>query len=204
MEGGSIFTSFELTELETQLVSLQRAARDVRTLAKEEFYKLTTTFEAEAMQRQNSGDRDGHKLLVEATTLWNEQTKQVEDEINADIQFLEQQVRHVQDLKTDRNYWKELELRTLLGDELLDTGKLSTELQKFSEKTKAGFLDLILHIRGKIETAEIEDLVSFLRNLQDKNLPPIPYGSKKEEPQTSGEEKKKGGEQESATIGDEK
>eukprot|EP00762_Andalucia_godoyi_P005032 ANDGO_01458.mRNA.1 hypothetical protein len=210
---GSIFTPQELTALEQQLNSLFKAAKEARTVCKDESFKLSSAFEAEVMSQKQTASKNqqSHASTTTTTTtggehkvkigdclgLMQEIIRQTDDVLVDDMNFLDDQMKLVRKIKNSNDHWAQLELKTILGEDVIDTEALNAEIAEKSNSCRDSFLELMTRLRAILDEGNVDKLYRALKRVQngepvDQDEPepePLPETQPQEgpEPQTQAE-----------------
>jgi hypothetical protein len=165
----SIFSPQELSALEQQLAALHKCAKDTRTVAKDEFFKLVSAFEAETMTIKSSGNKDDSqkKRMADCLALLQDIVRQTDDILVDDMNFMEDQMKLLRKIKNSNDQWAQLELRTILGEELVDTEAMMKEIAERSVAVRDEFMTMMVKLRGVLDENNTPKLFAVLKRIQN-------------------------------------
>ena len=89
--------------------------------------------------------------------------KLIEDGIEKDINMLSEEVKLLKVLKYEKDYWKELELKMVVGDtEIVDIDVFNQDLESNFEKSKEDFDNFMKEIRKMIDRLAFQEITELL------------------------------------------
>ena len=89
----------------------------------------------------------------------------IEEEIDKDINMLSEEVKTLKVLKYEKDYWKELELKMVVGEEeIMDLEVYNQELEANFTKTKEEFDNFMREIRKMIDRLAFQEITDLLIN----------------------------------------
>lgn len=157
----SIFSPAELSAFESQLSALHRSIKETRAFFKEECFKLESSFEATAIASQSNVRLK--KKISECGTILHEIIKGTDDCLADDMNFVDEQMKLIRKIKSTNDQMAQIELKSVLGDDVIDTDEMVQELPQLSEESRARFMEIIGVLR---EILEKEDMPRLLKVLQ--------------------------------------
>mmetsp|Transcript_5195 Transcript_5195/g.19453 ORF Transcript_5195/g.19453 Transcript_5195/m.19453 type:complete len:356 (-) Transcript_5195:57-1124(-) len=163
-----IFTNSQIQDLEHQIKYLQQKQKEIKTHAKEEFKKIQLRLEKEIMDAQQSGNDTLAKTIESAVEACNTLSKIQEEEIDMDYQMLQEQCDHLANLRYEKDYWKELELKGVIGEGEQPTfAEFCKDCDKNFELAQAHLDKKLRLVRRLIDGEQFGEIVQVLSLLQD-------------------------------------
>ena len=89
-------------------------------------------------------------------------SKAVDDEVDKDIILLDEQTKLLKNLRYEKDYWKELELKTIIGDEILNERDFEKDVDEHMTLTQEKVAVLMKTIRNMVDKQEYNNVVRTL------------------------------------------
>ncbi|KAG2374169.1 hypothetical protein C9374_011006 [Naegleria lovaniensis] len=158
-----IFANIELSVMEQQMKNLIAKQKEMKLYVKEEFKKIQLRMEKEVMDAQQDGNTTTVQTIEKIVDLTNVHIKLIEDGIDKDVNMLSEEVKLLKVLKYEKDYWKELELKMVVGEnEIVEIDVFNQDLESNFEKSKEEFDNFMKEIRKMIDRLAFTEITELL------------------------------------------
>jgi hypothetical protein len=176
-----IFTNSEIQLLESHIKYLLTRQKDIKAYVREEFKKIQLRLEKEVMDAQQEGKSDVAKTYIinffsfyrieETADLCVSLTKITDDDIDRDSIYLEEQLKLLKNICYEKDYWKELELKGIIGDEIIKMDTFQKDCDEHFRVTKERFEVLMRDIRRLIDKLNFPKIIEIFSDLGSPSEP---------------------------------
>lgn len=163
-----IFTNSEILALEGQIRHLVSKQKDMKSFVKEEFKNFRSRLEKELRDAQQEGKIELAITIEKALDLTSIHSKVIDDEIDRDVALLDEQTKLLKNLRYEKDYWKELELKMIIGDSFPSEESFVQDVDEHYAITLERITLMMKNIRTMVDKLEYNNVV---RMLDDLNQP---------------------------------
>jgi hypothetical protein len=103
--------------------------------------------------------------IEETSDLCSSLTKTTDDDIDRDSVYLEEQLKLLKNICYEKDYWKELELKSIIGDEVIKQETFQKDCDEHFRITKERFEVLMRDIRRLIDKLNFVKIIEILTDL---------------------------------------
>ena len=159
-----IFTNAEIQLFEKQITLLVKQQKEFKIYVKEEFKKVQLRLEKELLDAQQDNQTQV-PTIEKAVEIAIQIQKQVEESVEKDVQRLEEQLENLKNFRYERDYWNELELKSVIGDYDISFEDFKDDLDQQLAVSKESIEGSIKKIRDLIDQLDFKEIVKVLREL---------------------------------------
>jgi hypothetical protein len=160
-----IFTNSELLVLEEQIKYLVTKQKDMKTFVKEEFKNFRSRLEKEIRDAQQEGKIDLAITIEKALDLCTFHSKMIDEEVDKDTAFLDEQIKTLKNLRYEKDYWKELELKMIIGEDTISSEDFAKDVDENMQLSQEKISLLMKNLRGMVDRLEYDNVVTTLMDL---------------------------------------
>lgn len=160
-----IFTNSEILVLEGQIRHLVTKQKELKTFIKEEFKNFRSRLEKELRDAQQEGKVELAITIEKALDLTSVLSKSVDDEIDKDVTLLDEQMKLLKNLRYEKDYWKELELKMIIGDAFPGEEEFVKDVEEHFLLTQERISLMMKNIRIMVDKLEYNNVVRMLDDL---------------------------------------
>lgn len=160
-----IFTNSEILVLEGQIRHLVTKQKELKTFIKEEFKNFRSRLEKELRDAQQEGKVELAITIEKALDLTSVLSKSVDDEIDKDVTLLDEQMKLLKNLRYEKDYWKELELKMIIGDAFPGEEEFVKDVEEHFLLTQERISLMMKNIRILVDKLEYNNVVRMLDDL---------------------------------------
>ncbi|KAL0491169.1 cytidylate kinase [Acrasis kona] len=100
--------------------------------------------------------------------------KLMEEDVDRDSLYLDEQLKILKNICYEKDYWKELELKSIIGEEIIKTEVVQADCDEHFKNTKDNFESLMKDIRRLIDKLNFNKIIEILNDLQSTSNSTIP------------------------------
>ena len=96
--------------------------------------------------------------------------KQIDEDVDKDVLILEEQNKMLKNLRYEKDFWKELELKSVIGDEIIALDEFCRDVDEQMKHARNEFNNATREIRNLIDRESFADIIVIMRHLAQEPM----------------------------------
>ncbi len=92
-------------------------------------------------------------------------SKMIDEEVDKDTAFLDEQIKTLKNLRYEKDYWKELELKMIIGEDTISSEDFAKDVDENMQLTQEKISLLMKNLRGMVDRLEYDNVMTTLMDL---------------------------------------
>jgi len=99
--------------------------------------------------------------------------KQIDEDVDKDTIILEEQAKMLKNLRYEKDFWKELELKSVIGDEIVPLEQFCLDVDDQLKHARNQFNASLKELRTLIDKECFADIITIMRHLAQAPEEPV-------------------------------